>query len=341
MIKLRLDCLGRYGGLPMLWHDQTKVGNYDAAIRIPEQLHQRLEARQRKTLALFATRHNRPPTPEERAHLPLFPSNQRNSDSRRPLSYQWFHRGFKAWINDLDIGRWVPHQARHSLATSLLRAGASLTHIRRYLGQVSERMAEHYVHLAQSDLESVLQHVWVAGPGAASPGEILTDDLTPLTREHAMALASKRALADALVSESAQTWVTLNRSGAADELSLKELILTVGRQMRSDTRFRATVRLAADCTRTTGGAPELLAHIRREITAAADRARQEAPRSSPLAAQSPQIVAHLLLTVAYGLTFVSEQGHGGRQHDAGDEVWQLVLGSLGLCETTQGRCHVG
>ncbi|MCZ0997877.1 helix-turn-helix domain containing protein [Streptomyces mirabilis] len=148
--------------------------------------------------------------------------------------------------------------------------------------------------------------------------------------------ASKRALADALVSESAQTWVTLNRSGAADELSLKELILTVGRQMRSDTRFRATVRLAADCTRTTGGAPELLAHIRREMTAAADRARQEAPRSSPLAAQSPQIVAHLLLTVAYGLTFVSEQGHGGRQHDAGDEVWQLVLGSLGLCETTQG-----
>ncbi|MDX3434215.1 hypothetical protein PV664_35760 [Streptomyces sp. ME01-18a] len=70
----------------MFWHDQTKVGNYDAAIRIPEQLHQRLEARQRKTLALFATRHNHPPTPEERAHLPLFPSNQRNSDSRQPLS---------------------------------------------------------------------------------------------------------------------------------------------------------------------------------------------------------------------------------------------------------------
>jgi integrase len=109
VLKLRLDCLGRYGGLPMLWYDQTKVGNYDAAIRIPEQLHQRLEARQRKTPALFATRHNRPPTPEERAHLPLFPNNQRNSDSRRPLSYQWFHRGFKAWINDLDKRRQHPH----------------------------------------------------------------------------------------------------------------------------------------------------------------------------------------------------------------------------------------
>ncbi|MFF1736858.1 tyrosine-type recombinase/integrase [Streptomyces sp. NPDC058247] len=91
--------------------------------------------------------------PRKNAPTCHFPSNQRNSDSRRPLSYQWFHWGFKAWINDLDIGRWVPHQARHSLATSLLRAGASLTHIRRNLGQVSERMAEHYVHLTQSDLE--------------------------------------------------------------------------------------------------------------------------------------------------------------------------------------------
>jgi hypothetical protein len=56
------------------------------------------------------------------------------------------------------------------VATSLLRAGASRTHIRRYLGQVSEKMAEHYVHLAQSDLEDVLQQVWVAGPGRAIDG---------------------------------------------------------------------------------------------------------------------------------------------------------------------------
>ena len=43
VLNLRLDCLGRYGGLPMLWHDQTKVGNYDAAIRIPERVYQLLE----------------------------------------------------------------------------------------------------------------------------------------------------------------------------------------------------------------------------------------------------------------------------------------------------------
>ena len=189
VLKLRLDCLGRYGGLPMLWHDQTKVGNYDQALRIPERVHQILQARQRKTLDLFMARNNRPPNAEERTQMALFPTNQRNRNGRQSLSYKWFHKGFKLWVDDLDIGRWVPHQARHSLATNLLRAGASLTHIRRYLGQVSERMAEHYVHLTQSDLEDVLQQVWVAGPGAANPGEPLTGAGTPMTRERAQSLA--------------------------------------------------------------------------------------------------------------------------------------------------------
>jgi hypothetical protein len=121
--------------------------------------------------------------------MALFPTNIRNPDGTRPLSYNWFHRAFRLWIDELDIGRWVPHQARHSLATSLLRHGATLTHIRRYLGQVSDRMAEHYVHLANSDLEEVLQQVWVAGPGAANPGELLTDNTTSMTREQAQALA--------------------------------------------------------------------------------------------------------------------------------------------------------
>jgi len=105
------------------------------------------------------------------------------------LSCKWFRKGFKLWIDDLDIGRRVPHQARHSLATSLLRAGASLTHIRRYLGQVSERMAGYYVHLTQSDLDDVLQRVWVAGPGAPRAGELLSSPAGPLSREQAQALA--------------------------------------------------------------------------------------------------------------------------------------------------------
>jgi integrase len=190
IINLRLECLGRYNGLPMLWHDQTKVGNYDQAIRIPEPLHDRLAARRRTTLAWFADQHGgRQATPRERAAMALFPSGQRNRDGRRPISYTWFQTCFRAWVDDLELGNVVPHQARHTLATRLLRHGASLTHIRRYLGQVSDRMAEHYAKVAVSEIEDVLQHVWVAGPGAANPGELLSSPLAPLDRHRAEALA--------------------------------------------------------------------------------------------------------------------------------------------------------
>ena len=189
VIGARWDCLGRYGGLPMFWHDQTKVGNYDAAIRIPERLYERLTERQHKTMDAFVAAHGRRPTDAERAVMALFPTTRLNPDASMPISHQWFHRRFKAWVDSLDLGRWVAHQARHTLATNLLRAGASLTHIRTYLGQVSDRMAEHYVHLSNSDLEQVLQQVWVAGPGATNPGELLTSKLTPMTREQAQALA--------------------------------------------------------------------------------------------------------------------------------------------------------
>jgi len=190
ILRLRLDCIDRYGGLAMLWHDQTKVGNYDQAIRIPERLYQLLQQRQRKTLARFEGRHGRRPTQQERARMALFPSSRCNADGATSLTYHWFHSRFRQWVAQLDLGRCVPHQARHTLATNLLRHGATMPHIRRYLGQVSDRMAEHYVHLAHSDLEDVLNHVWVAGPGAPNPGELLASpDTTPMTREQALALA--------------------------------------------------------------------------------------------------------------------------------------------------------
>jgi integrase len=190
VLKLRWDCIGRYGGLAMFWHDQTKVGHYDAVIRIPERLYDILAGRQRKTLDRFTGRHGRRPTGAERAKLALFATTVRNPDGTTALTYQWFHSRFRQWIAELDLGQVVPHQARHTLATSLLRHGATLTHIRRYLGQVSDRMAEHYVHLTQSDLDNVLQHVWVAGPSTASPGKLLTGEAArALTREQAQALA--------------------------------------------------------------------------------------------------------------------------------------------------------
>jgi hypothetical protein len=84
----------------------------------------------------------------------------------------------------------VPHQARHSLATALLRNGATLSHVKRYLGQVSERMAEHYVHLASTDpaLEDALNAIWVSGPGAPGPGTLISAGPGGMTPGQAQAL---------------------------------------------------------------------------------------------------------------------------------------------------------
>ena len=187
--ELRLDCVGRYGGLPLLWHDQTKVGNLNEGVRIPEPLYQRIDARRAKTLVRFEHRHGRLPTAEERTTLALFPTRVANPDLTRAISYTFFRKAFSDWANHLELPKTVAHQARHTLATNLLRAGASLAHIRRYLGHVSDRMAEHYTKVAHSDLEDILQAVWVAGPGSASPGRLLSDAVNPLTREQAMALS--------------------------------------------------------------------------------------------------------------------------------------------------------
>ncbi|MFJ9368459.1 tyrosine-type recombinase/integrase [Nocardia sp. NPDC101769] len=187
--ELRLDCVGRYGGLPILWHDQTKVGNLNEGIRIPESLYQRIDARREKTITRFEHWNGRLPTATERAALALFPTRVANPDLTRSVSYTYFRKPFRQWVDGLDLPRTVAHQARHTLATNLLRAGASLAHIRRYLGHVSETMAEHYTKVAHSDLEDILQTVWVAGPGSARPGELLSDATTPLSRDEAMALS--------------------------------------------------------------------------------------------------------------------------------------------------------
>ena len=73
VIKVRWDCIGRYGGLAMFWHDQTKVGNYDAAIRIPERLYDVLAERQRKTLDRFTARYGYRPAGAQRAQARVVP----------------------------------------------------------------------------------------------------------------------------------------------------------------------------------------------------------------------------------------------------------------------------
>lgn len=190
VVRLRYNCISHLYGAPMLWHDQTKVGNLDEGIRIPEYLYQRLDARRRTTLLRFERRQGRMPAALEQEAIALFPSNKANPDETKALSYGFFSSSFREWVETLDLGRGVPHQARHTLATKLLKAGASLTHVKKYLGQVSEAMAEHYVDIASTDLDDVLQRVWVSGPGAEHPGEpLFNTGLNPLSNQAALALA--------------------------------------------------------------------------------------------------------------------------------------------------------
>lgn len=194
VVDLRLECIGRYGGLPLLWHDQTKVGNYGEAIRIPERLYERLQERQHKTLTTFKDRFGRPATAKERQAMALFPSHIRNPHATRAFSYGWFNSCFNSWIDELDLGDCVPHQARHTVATNLLRHGAGLHHIKKYLGHFSTHMAEHYAKVATSEIEDVLQHVWVSGPGSSSPGALVASPEQGLskTQAHAMSIDLSR-----------------------------------------------------------------------------------------------------------------------------------------------------
>lgn len=159
VLQLRLDCFTIHRRVPYLWHDQTKVGNYDEAIRIPDALYLRHQARQETTLERLEDRHGKQPTGKERTGLALFPSPKRNPHGTVSASYTFFHTGFNGWLDDLDIGARVPHQARHTLTTNLLKHGAGLYHIKKYLGHVSQRMAEHYAKVASCEIDEVLERV--------------------------------------------------------------------------------------------------------------------------------------------------------------------------------------
>lgn len=189
VLTLNINCAQIHNGRHYLWHDQTKVGNFDDAIRIPEYLYLLLRARRDKTVKHFEERCGRTPSPEETAKLAMFPATLANKSGIKPMSYGTFNQKFRKWVRSLDMGPAVTHQARHTLATRLLAAGATLTHIRDYLGHVSDRMAEHYTKTGHASLEDVLRTVWVAGAGSNQPGMLLSGSKTSLSQAQATALA--------------------------------------------------------------------------------------------------------------------------------------------------------
>lgn len=182
VIKLRWDCVSEHLGRTWLWVDMTKVGKLDYAIQIPRDVYDLVLIRQATTIERYRLRHGNEPTAAQRRLIALFPSRVTNPSFHRSLSSSTFTVAFKAWIESdtMRIPGCTTHQARHTLATRLVKAGASMTHVKQVLGQVSERMAESYVLIAGSEIEPYLQQVWVTGPGAVHPGEVV---LTPSPME--------------------------------------------------------------------------------------------------------------------------------------------------------------
>ena len=178
VVKLRLDCVSEHLSRTWLWVDMTKVGKLDYAIQIPRDVYDLVLNRQAKTVHKYRLKHGVDPTAAQRRTIALFPSRMSNPTFQRSVSTATFAVSFKAWIESdtMRIPGHTTHQARHTLATRLVAAGASMTHVKRVLGQVSERMGECYVLIAGSQIEPYLQQIWVTGPGATQPGRLV---LTP------------------------------------------------------------------------------------------------------------------------------------------------------------------
>lgn len=186
VVKLRLDCVSEHLGRTWMWVDMTKVGKLDYAIQIPRDIYDLVARRQAKTIERFRAKFGADPTAAQRRTIALFPSRVSNPTFERSISTSRFAIAFKAWIcsDDIALPGHTTHQARHTLATQLIGAGASMAHLKKVLGHVSERMGESYVLIAGSQVEPFLQQVWVKGPGSTTPGQVV---LTPNDQERTAA----------------------------------------------------------------------------------------------------------------------------------------------------------
>jgi integrase len=186
VVKLRLDCVGEHLGRTWMWVDMTKVGKLDYAVQIPRDIYDLIRVRQAKTIERFGLKHGTEPTAKQQRVVALFPSRVTNPTFERSISVSAFSVPFRAWLelDAINLPGHTTHQARHTLATRLVSAGASMTHVKRVLGHVSERMGDSYVLIAGSQVEPFLQEVWVTGPGNTKPGTVV---LTPTDAERSIA----------------------------------------------------------------------------------------------------------------------------------------------------------
>ncbi|MFE6051085.1 TetR family transcriptional regulator [Kitasatospora sp. NPDC056446] len=138
---------------------------------------------------------------------------------------------------------------------------------------------------------------------------------------------SKHQLASELVNESVEHWKSLRADpGAAPPkpsagTALTELIGRMRGQFETNVRFRAALRLAADCERSLGDSHGLFGDIRQEMVTSVRRAQEEREITPSYPAES---LAHLILVVLYGFSYMpSWDGAHGVPVEP-DDAWHVL-----------------
>lgn len=173
VVNLRYDCVSEHLGRKYAWFDMTKVNQLDYGVLIPDDVFRVIRERQKKTAERYRLKHGVVPTGKTTQKIALFPSTTRNPHFLNAIAIATFHERFKRWLEEIELPGHVSHQARHTLATRLVEAGAPMVVVKQILGHVSERMSEHYTLISSSKIEPYLQQVWVKGPGSSAPGELV------------------------------------------------------------------------------------------------------------------------------------------------------------------------
>lgn len=173
VVNLRYDCVSEHLGRKYAWFDMTKVNQLDYGVLIPDDVFRVIRERQKKTAEKYRLKHGAAPTGKTGQKIALFPSATRNVDFVNAIAIATFQARFKQWLEEIELPGHVSHQARHTLATRLVDAGAPMVVVKQILGHVSERMSEHYTLISSSKIEPYLQQVWVKGPGSSEPGELV------------------------------------------------------------------------------------------------------------------------------------------------------------------------
>ncbi len=173
VVNLRYDCVSEHLGRKYAWFDMTKVNQLDYGVLIPDDVFWVIRERQQKTAERYRLKYGVIPTGKTAQKIALFPSAQQNSHFLSAIAIATFQDRFKKWLEDIELPGHVSHQARHTLATRLVDAGAPMVVVKQILGHVSERMSEHYTLISSAKIEPYLQQVWVKGPGSRTPGELV------------------------------------------------------------------------------------------------------------------------------------------------------------------------